>query len=239
LPSTSLPFEQAPALGSAGTCFSPHTLLGWKKLREVSPERNSNSAPYFKTNSFREDNVALESLNDLFVEQLRDLYDAENQLIKALPKMAEGANSVELRQGFEEHLEQTKEHAQRIETIFEQLGQKAKAKKCKGMEGLIKEGSEALEEDMSEDVKDAAIIAAAQRVEHYEIAAYGTVRTFANLLGETEAATLLEQTLEEEKETDDKLTQLAEGINVAAEEGSGSKSKSSKTTTTTRKKPAA
>jgi ferritin-like metal-binding protein YciE len=182
--------------------------------------------------------VAIESLNDLFVEQLRDLYDAENQLIKALPKMAEGANSDELRQGFEEHLEQTKEHAQRIETIFEQLGQKAKAKKCKGMEGLIKEGSEVLDEDMSEDVKDAAIIAAAQRVEHYEIAAYGTVRTFANLLGETEAATLLEQTLEEEKETDDKLTQLAEGINVAAEEGSGSKSKSN-TTTTTRRKPAA
>ena len=183
--------------------------------------------------------MALESLNDLFVEQLRDLYDAENQLIKALPKMVEGARSDELRQGFEEHLEQTKEHAQRIETIFEQLGQKAKAKKCKGMEGLIKEGSEALEEDMSEDVKDAAIIAAAQRVEHYEIAAYGTVRTFANLLGETEAATLLEQTLEEEKETDEKLTQLAEGINVAAEEASGSKSKSSKTTTTTRRKPAA
>jgi ferritin-like metal-binding protein YciE len=183
--------------------------------------------------------VAIESLNDLFVEQLRDLYDAENQLIKALPKMAEGANSDELRQGFEEHLDQTKEHAQRIEAIFEQLGQKAKAKKCKAMEGLIKEGSEVLDEDMSEDVKDAAIIAAAQRVEHYEIAAYGTVRTFANLLGETEAATLLEQTLEEEKETDDKLTQLAEGINVAAAEGSGSKSKSSKTTTTTRKKPAA
>ena len=182
--------------------------------------------------------MAIESLNDLFVEQLRDLYDAENQLIKALPKMAEGANSGELRQGFEEHLEQTKEHAQRIETIFEQLGQKAKGKKCKAMEGLIKEGSEVLDEDMSEDVKDAAIIAAAQRVEHYEIAAYGTVRTFANLLGETEAATLLEQTLEEEKETDDKLTQLAEGINVAAEE-SGSKSKSSKPTTATRKKPAA
>jgi ferritin-like metal-binding protein YciE len=183
--------------------------------------------------------VAIESLNDLFVEQLRDLYDAENQLIKALPKMAEGANSDELRQGFEEHLEQTKEHAQRIETIFEQLGQKAKAKKCKAMEGLIKEGSEVLDEDMSEYVKDAAIIAAAQRVEHYEIAAYGTVRTFANLLGETEAATLLEQTLEEEKETDDKLTQLAEGINVAAEEETGSKSKSSKTTTATRRKPAA
>ncbi len=177
--------------------------------------------------------MAIESLNELFVEQLRDLYDAENQLIKALPKMAQGANSDELRQGFEEHLEQTKEHAQRIETIFEQLGEKAKGKKCKAMEGLIKEGSETLGEDMNEDVKDAAIIAAAQRVEHYEIAGYGTARTFANLLGEQEAASLLEQTLEEEKETDAKLTQLAEGINVAAGEGE-KKSKS-----TTRRKPAA
>ena len=163
--------------------------------------------------------MALESLNDLFVEQLRDLYDAENQLIKALPKMAEGANSDELRQGFEEHLEQTKGHAQRIEQIFEQLGEKVKGKKCKGMEGLIKEGDETLEEDISdENVQDAAIIAAAQRVEHYEIAGYGTARTFANLLGEDEAASLLEQTLEEEKETDAKLTELAEEINVAAEQ---------------------
>lgn len=178
--------------------------------------------------------MALESLNDLFIEQLRDLYDAENQLIKALPKMAQGANSDELRQSFEEHLEQTKEHAQRIEQIFEQLGEKAKGKKCKAMEGLIKEGSETLGEDMDEDVKDAAIIAAAQRVEHYEIAGYGTVRTFASLLGEQEAASLLEQTLQEEKETDAKLTQLAEGINVAAEEGSEKKSKS-----TTRRKSAA
>lgn len=162
--------------------------------------------------------MAVESLNELFVEQLRDLYDAENQLIKALPKMAEGANSDELRQGFEEHLEQTKGHAQRIEQIFEQLGERVKGKKCKGMEGLIKEGSETLEEDISdENVQDAAIIAAAQRVEHYEIAGYGTARTFANLLGQDEAASLLEQTLEEEKETDAKLTQLAEGINVAAE----------------------
>ena len=178
--------------------------------------------------------MALESLNDLFIEQLRDLYDAENQLIKALPKMAEGANSDELRQGFEEHLEQTKGHAQRIEQILEQLGEKAKGKKCKAMEGLIKEGSETLAEDMNEDVKDAAIIAAAQRVEHYEIAGYGTARTFANLLGEQEAVSLLEQTLEEEKETDAKLTQLAEGINIAAEEGSEKKSKS-----TTRRKSAA
>jgi ferritin-like metal-binding protein YciE len=162
-------------------------------------------------------NMAVESLNELLVEQLRDLYDAENQLIKALPKMAEGANSEELREAIEEHLEQTKGHARRIETVFENLGEKAKAKKCKGMEGLIKEGSETLEEDMDPDVKDAAIIAAAQRVEHYEIAGYGTARTMANLLGEREAASLLEETLNEEKQADSKLTELAEDINVAAE----------------------
>jgi ferritin-like metal-binding protein YciE len=184
--------------------------------------------------------VAVESLNELFVEQLRDLYDAENQLIKALPKMAEGANSDELRQGFEEHLEQTKEHAQRIEQIFEQLGEKVKGKKCKAMEGLVKEGAETLEEDMNEEVKDAALIAAAQRVEHYEIAGYGTARTYANLLGEDEAASLLEQTLEEEKETDAKLTQLAEGINVAAENKGVSENEGvKKQRTTTRKKSAA
>jgi ferritin-like metal-binding protein YciE len=201
------------------------------------------SAHRKKIQIFREDNVALESLNDLFVEELRDLYDAEHQLIKALPKMAEGAASDELRQGFEEHLEQTKVHAQRIEQIFEQLGEKAKGKKCKGMEGLIKEGSETLEEDITdENVKDAAIIAAAQRVEHYEIAAYGTARTFANLLGEDEAASLLEQTLEEEKETDEKLTQLAEGINVAAEEGGDAaedRGTQKKTKSTSRKRSAA
>lgn len=161
--------------------------------------------------------MAVESLNELLVEQLRDLYDAENQLIKALPKMAEGANSEELREAIEAHLEQTKGHARRIETVFENLGEKAKAKKCKGMEGLIKEGSETLEEDMDPDVKDAAIIAAAQRVEHYEIAGYGTARTMANLLGEREAASLLEETLNEEKQADSKLTELAEDINVAAE----------------------
>jgi ferritin-like metal-binding protein YciE len=185
--------------------------------------------------------VAVESLNELLVEQLRDLYDAENQLIKALPKMAEGSNSDELRQGFEEHLEQTKGHAQRIEQIFEQLGEKVKGKKCKAMEGLVKEGAETLEEDMNEDVKDAALIAAAQRVEHYEIAGYGTARTYANLLGEDEAASLLEQTLAEEKETDAKLTQLAEGINVAAE-NKGVRSENEgvkKSRTTPRKRSAA
>jgi ferritin-like metal-binding protein YciE len=186
--------------------------------------------------------MAIESLNDLFIEQLRDLYDAENQLVKALPKMAEGANSDELREGIEEHLEQTKGHVERIEQIFENLGEKAKAKKCKGMEGVIKEGSEALDEDMDPDVKDAAIIAAAQRVEHYEIAGYGTARTFANLLGEREAASLLEQTLQEEKETDAKLTELAEAINVAAEKGEGEELKletEGESRTTRRRKPAA
>jgi ferritin-like metal-binding protein YciE len=182
--------------------------------------------------------VALESLNELFVEQLRDLYDAEHQLIKALPKMAEAANSDELRQAFEEHLEQTRGHAERIETIFENLGEKAKAKKCKGMEGLIKEGNETLDEDMDENVKDAGIIAAAQRVEHYEIAGYGTARTFATLLGDREAASLLEQTLEEEKETDERLTQIAEQINVEAEHGTGARS-TSETRTSRRRKPAA
>src|SRR5579859_6989783 len=164
--------------------------------------------------------VEINSLRELYVEQLRDLYDAENQLIKALPKMAKEASSDELRQAVEEHLEQTRGQAERLEQIFEQLGEKPKGKKCKGMQGVIEEGKETLEEDMEEDTKDAAIIAAAQRVEHYEIAGYGTARTYANLLGENEAAELLEETLNEEKETDHKLTQLAEEINVAAE-GSG------------------
>lgn len=184
--------------------------------------------------------MEMNTLRDLYIEQLRDLYDAENQLVKALPKMAKGANSEELRQGFEEHLQQTREHVQRLETIFEQLGEKPKGEKCKGMEGLVKEGSEVLEEEMDDDVKDAAIIAAAQRVEHYEIAGYGTVRTYANLLGETEAEELLEQTLTEEKETDAKLTDLAENINVEAEEGEDAEAETgAKPRSTTRRKSAA
>lgn len=161
------------------------------------------------------------SLRELYVKELQDLYDAENQLIKALPKMAEASNSEELRSGFEEHLEQTKSHAQRLEQIFEKLGEDPKGEKCKGMEGLIKEGSKVIDEEMPEPVKDAALIAAAQRVEHYEIAGYGTVRTFAELLGEEDAVSLLEETLEEEKETDEKLTELSETINEEAESESG------------------
>lgn len=159
------------------------------------------------------------SLRDVYVEELQDLYDAENQIIKALPKMAQAASSDELREAFEEHLEQTRTHAERLEQIFEGLGQKAKGKKCKGMEGVIKEGSEILKEDLDEAVMDAALISAAQRVEHYEMAGYGTVRTWATLLQEEQAVSLLEQTLSEEKETDQKLTELAENINLEAEQG--------------------
>jgi ferritin-like metal-binding protein YciE len=182
-----------------------------------------------------EDHVKINSLRQLYIEQLRDLYDAENQLVKALPKMAENSNSDELREGFEEHLEQTRGHVERLEQIFEGLGEKPKGEKCKGMEGLVKEGSEILDEDMEEETKDAAIIGAAQKVEHYEISGYGTARTYANLLGEREAAELLEQTLEEEKETDAKLTELAEDINVQAAEGEGAEEEAGESQPRTRK----
>ncbi|MGA8429942.1 MAG: ferritin-like domain-containing protein [Candidatus Sulfotelmatobacter sp.] len=160
-----------------------------------------------------------EGLKELYIDELKDLYSAENQLVKALPKMAKAASSEELQQGFEEHLEQTKEHVARLEKIFEALDESPKGKKCMGMEGLVKEGSEVMGEDFEDAVMDAALIGAAQRVEHYEIAAYGTVLEFANVLGETDAASLLEETLNEEKETDEKLTELAKEINSQANEG--------------------
>jgi ferritin-like metal-binding protein YciE len=156
------------------------------------------------------------ALKELYIDELRDIYDAEGQLTKALPKMAKAANSDELRAGFENHLEQTKGHVQRLEEIFEALGEKPTGKKCKGMQGLVAEGKEMMEEDLEGEALDAGLISAAQRVEHYEIAAYGCVRNYANILGEDEAVSLLEQTLEEEKQTDKKLTQLAETINVEA-----------------------
>ena len=163
--------------------------------------------------------MANEGLKELYIDELKDLFSAENQLVKALPKMAKAASSDELRQGFEEHLEQTKEHVARLEQIFEALDESPKGKKCMGMEGLVKEGSEVMGEDFEDAVMDAALIGAAQRVEHYEIAAYGTVCEFANLLGESEAASLLQETLNEEKETDEKLTELAKEINSQANEG--------------------
>src|SRR6202040_1690976 len=157
-----------------------------------------------------------ERFRQLYIDELKDLYSAENQLVKALPKMAEAASSDELRQGFEQHLEQTKGQVQRLEKIFKALGESPKSKKCKGMEGLVEEGSEVIDEDFEGSLMDAALIGAAQRVEHYEIAAYGTVCAFAEELGETEQASLLTETLEEEKETDEKLTELAQEINAQA-----------------------
>ena len=156
--------------------------------------------------------MKLDSLKKLYLEELHDLYSAETQLVKALPKMAKGASSAELQQAFESHLEQTKEHVERLDQIFAQLDEKPTGKTCKAMKGLIEEGSEMLAQEGDESVIDAGLIGAAQRVEHYEIAAYGTVRTFANLLGEDEAVELLQQTLDEEGETDKKLSELAEGI---------------------------
>jgi ferritin-like metal-binding protein YciE len=159
------------------------------------------------------------SLKELYVEELKDLFSAETQLTKALPKMAKAASSDELRQGFEEHLEQTKGHVERLQQIFQMLGEKGTGKKCVGMEGLVKEGAEIMGEDFEGGILDAALISAAQRVEHYEIAAYGTVASFADLLGESEQASLLRETLDEEKQTDEKLTELAKEINVEAQEG--------------------
>lgn len=160
--------------------------------------------------------MARQGLRDLYVDELRDLYDAENRLVKALPKLAKEAESSELRSGIEEHLEQTKGHVDRLRQIFETMGEKPSGKKCAGMVGLIEEGDEMMDEDFEDGVKDAALISAAQRVEHYEIATYGCVKTWAGLLGETQAQRLLEQTLQEEKETDEKLTELAEQINLEA-----------------------
>lgn len=158
--------------------------------------------------------MKVESLRDLYVEQLKDLYNAEQQLIKAIPKMAKAASSEELKAAFEDHLGKTRQHAKRIETIFEQMGEKAQGKKCKAMEGLVEEGGEVIKEDMEDSIKDAALIAAAQRVEHYEIAGYGCVRAYATKLGDEDAATLLSQTLDEEKEADETLNDIAEELNL-------------------------
>ena len=157
------------------------------------------------------------SLQELYVEQLKDLYDAEHQIIKALPKMIAETTSSDLKDALTEHLDVTKTQASRLEQIFDASGEKAKAEKCKGMQGIIQEGSDLIGEIKDENVRDAAIIASAQRVEHYEMAGYGTVRTFATLLGHEEAAELLQETLDEEADSDRKLTELAEtAINAEA-----------------------
>ena len=156
------------------------------------------------------------TLRELFIDELRDLYDAESRLVKALPKMAKASNSDELRSGIEHHLQQTKQHVERLKEVLTSLDEKPSGKKCPGMIGILQEGEELMDEDYDGSVMDAALISAAQRVEHYEIAAYGCVHTWAQELGEENAAELLEKTLNEEKETDAKLSELAEQINASA-----------------------
>ena len=156
--------------------------------------------------------MKIETLQDLFVDELRDLYDAEKQLTKALPKMADAATSQELRQAFESHLSETEGHVERLERIFAQLDEKSSGQTCEAMKGLVKEGDEVVSHIEESPLRDAGLIGAANRVEHYEIAAYGTARTFAQMLGYTDAVELLEMTLEEEKAADEKLTTIAESI---------------------------
>jgi len=161
--------------------------------------------------------MKLNSLQDLLIDELKDLYSAENQLTKALPKMAKAAASEELRTAFEEHLAETETQVERLDKVFEQLEATGRGKKCKAMAGLIEEGKEIIDEDAEDAVKDAALIGAAQKVEPYEIAAYGTARTHAELLGLHEVVSLLQETLDEEAAADEKLTKIAESINIEAE----------------------
>lgn len=158
----------------------------------------------------------LENLSDLMLEELKDVYDAEHQIIEALPQMAQAASSRELKAAFQEHLNESQEHIRRLEQVFGLLNQNPKRKSCKAMKGLIKEGQEMMEEEMSSTVMDAALIASAQRVEHYEMAAYGTLRTYANLVGHDQISQIFQRTLEEEELTDKKLTKIASTINAEA-----------------------
>lgn len=162
--------------------------------------------------------MKLNTLKDLYIHELKDLYSAEKQILKALPKMVKAASNEKLAAGFEEHLAQTKEHAARLEKLLASHDETTRGPKCKGMEGVLEEGAEMIEEEADEEVRDAGLIAAAQRVEHYEMAGYGTARTYAELLGDKEGAKILQTTLDEEGDTDKKLTKLAESeINVAAD----------------------
>ena len=161
--------------------------------------------------------MELNTLQDLFVDVLKDTYDAEHQITKALPKMVKAAHTPELKSAFENHLKQTENHIKRLETVFENLGKKPSRKTCKGMQGLLEEGTEMIKEDGEPEVLDAGLIAAAQKVEHYEISAYGTMIAYANLLGLDNVAKTLHQTLDEEKAADEKLTGIAEAtVNIQA-----------------------
>lgn len=185
-------------------------------MQPAEPRRERNSTPL---SNLKGDFMKLTTLHDLLVEEIRDLYSAESQLLKALPKMAKAASSEELSEVFSSHLEETRGQIERLDRVFELLGATAGRKKCKAMEGLVAEDKEIISKDAEPAVHDAALISAAQRIEHYEIAGYGCARTFARILGEEEAAELLQQSLEEEAAADEKLTQVAmTGINQDAAE---------------------
>ena len=160
----------------------------------------------------------VDSIEKLFIEELRDLYSAETQITKALPKMANAATSQELRKAFEKHLRETEGQIERLEQICQIMGTNPKGKTCEGMKGVIEEGNSMMKEAEEGSVRDAALISAAQRVEHYEMAAYGTVRTYADQLGQSKCAKLLEETLEEEKAADQKLSSIAQKVNAKAEQ---------------------
>lgn len=163
--------------------------------------------------------MELNTLHELYVDELKDLYSAENQILKAMPRMIKAATHTKLKQGFTKHERQTQEHVKRLEKICQSLGEKPTGKKCVGMEGVLKEGSELINEKPDNEVLDAGLISAAQRVEHYEMAGYGTVRTWARLLGHEDHVGLLQQTLDEERDTDEALSELAESsINIDAAE---------------------
>ncbi len=197
----------APDLSAAGLHIK---ILGTSRFIKDSDASNN-------ANEIKSTHMKLETLKDLYIHELKDLYSAEKQIIRALPKMVKAATNKQLAAGFEEHFEQTKEHVARLEKILASHDESTRGPKCEGMEGLIKEGEEIIEEDAEEEVRDAGLIAAAQRVEHYEMAGYGCARTYAELLEDRDSAQLLQTTLTEESDTDKKLTQLAKStINVAA-----------------------
>ena len=195
--------------------------------------------------------ATMDTLEELLQDELKDIYDAEKQLTKALPKLAKKATNQELREAIEDHLNQTMQHLERLEQAFEQMGMPARGKKCEGMQHLIGEGDEMISDTEDGDARDAVMIAAAQKVEHYEIASYGTIRTWANLLGHSDVAALMEETLEEEKETDQRLTSIAESfVNEAAVDsdeeeeaparrGRGKAAATRRSSTTTRRQQAA
>jgi ferritin-like metal-binding protein YciE len=196
--------------------YQPPNGIGTAFASRCASSQTTDYRSFFRAQT--EPTMELNSLRDLYIEELKDLYSAENQLVKALPKMAKAATAKSLKNGFEKHLKETREHVNRLKTVFADMKVSPGNKKCKAMQGLIEEGEHVIEEEAEAEVRDAALIAAAQRVEHYEIAGYGCVRTYAQLLGDKQAAKSLQKTLDEEGATDKKLTQLAQRINVKAED---------------------